>query len=128
MIVEMMMFGLVQVAEAPTIISERRVFSLPNEIAPAIAPYLLCMVEDRNSRVMGSTTGDAARAAIERLKADCRSERDQAETRAQEMLRVSSVPNSDRSRLIADALASIDHSQDHIADRLDQANSSQSRR
>ena len=125
MMIAMLMLGMIQPAEEPTIIRERQTLALPSEIAPAVAPYLMCMLEDRNARIPGSRTGEAVRAAIEQLRTDCRDERDGAELRAREMLRASNGPEADREQMIEGALISIDHSRDNIAERLDRVNSPQ---
>ncbi len=122
MIIAMLMLGMIQPAEEPIILRERRTLALPREIAPAITPYLMCMLEDRNARIPGSRTGNAVRAAIEQLKADCREERNEAELRAREMLRTSNLPDADKEQMIEGALISIDHSQQYRAERLDQFN------
>ena len=119
-----MLLAMIQPVETPTVSRERQTLSLPREIAPAVVPYLKCMLEDRTARIAGSRTGEAARAGIEQLKADCRSERDVAQARARQMLKASTVPEADREKLIETSLSSIDHSQDHIALRLDRANPS----
>ena len=96
--------------------------ALPGEIASALEPYLMCMVTDRDQRFLGVSTGDAARAAVERLRADCRTARDTAQVRAREMLQGSPVAEASRERIITDALTSIDHSRDDVAQHLDAVN------
>jgi hypothetical protein len=121
--IAMMLIGMMQPAGQVVTIPDRQTLTLPNEIAPALFPYLACMLQDRNSRIPGAQTGDAARAGIEQLRTDCQPDRDKAEARAREMLRTSNMPDTDRKALITSSLRSIDHSRDNIAQRLDQANS-----
>ena len=125
MIFALLLAATIRGAEVQRTISERQSLSLPGEIAPAVVPYLQCMLTDRGGRLAGSRTGDAVRAGIEQLKTDCRTARDQAETRAREMLKASKAPEADREQMIKASLDSIDHSQDHIAERLDRAISGQ---
>ena len=128
MMIAVMLIGMMQSAEQVAIIPDRQALTLPNEIAPAVLPYLACMLQDRNLRLVGSSTGDAARAGIEQLKTDCQPARREAEARARAMLRTSNVPEANRETMISSALGSIDHSRDKIAERLDQANAAKSRR
>lgn len=123
MIFALLLAATIQGPEVQRTISEQRSLSIPGEIAPAVVPYLQCMLTDRGGRLAGSRTGDAVRAGIELLKADCQAERDRAETLARDMLKASKAPEADREQMIAASLASIDHSRDHIAERLDRANS-----
>ena len=125
MIFALLLAATIQGPEVQRTISERQSLSLPGEIAPAVVPYLQCMLADRGGRIAGSRSGDAVRAGIEQLKTDCRAERDQAEARARDILKASKAPEVDREQKITASLNSIDHSQDHIAEHLDQANSGQ---
>lgn len=120
--IAVLLLGLLQSDEQPTIVQEQRTLSIPREIAHAVAPYAMCMAQDRNQRMLGSRTGAAVRAAIELLKSDCRPERDQAEVRASESLGASNMAEAIRSTMIGDTLASIDRIHDHVAERLDRAN------
>ena len=122
MMIAMMLIGMMQPEQQVATIPDRQALTLPNEIAPALMPYLACMLQDRNSRILGTRTGEAARAGIEQLKTDCQPDREKAEARARETLRSSNVPDNDREDMIATSLQSIDHSRDNIARRLDQAN------
>ena len=123
--IETVLIAMMQPAEQVAIIPDRQALSLPNQIAPAVFPYLACMLQDRNSRLLGSRTGEAARRGIEQLKADCKSVRQMAEIRAREMLRNSEVSEASWEDVIAESLTSIDHCRDNIAVRLDEANPAQ---
>lgn len=121
MMIAMLLLGLIQPADEPVIVREQRTLALPREIAHAVAPYAMCMLEDQNDRMPGSETGDAARAAIKLVKADCGSVRDQAESQARESLRASNMSETGRVSMIAETLNSIDQILDHVAERLDAA-------
>jgi hypothetical protein len=101
--------------------------ALPNEVAPALMPYVQCMFSDSQERLMGVSTGEAARAAVARLLGDCRGVRDTAEQRSRERLERSDVSESDRERIISEALVSVDHMRDDVAEHLDQVNARRER-
>jgi hypothetical protein len=106
-------------AERTGLVGEPQSLSLPGEIAPAVSPYLACMVGDRHQRLLGVSTGDAARAAVDRLRSDCRPARDQAEADALRLLAASGVSPGRRAGMVAEVLVSIDRSRDNVAVRLD---------
>jgi hypothetical protein len=109
----------------PQPVGERRLrqsVALPGEIADAVQPYLMCMVEDRRERLMGVSTGEAARAGIQKLRADCAPMRDQAASSARDALRTSRTPAARHEELIRDTLTAIDRSRDGIAEHLDRVN------
>jgi hypothetical protein len=97
----------------------RQSVALPGEVADAVQPYLSCMVEDRRNRLMGVSTGEAARDAIQKLRADCASLRDQAAINARASLRTSRTPAARHEEIIKDALTAVDRSRDGIAEHLD---------
>lgn len=103
-------------------VRQRQSVSLPGEIASLLAPYLICMLEDRAERLLGVSTGPAARAAVERLKNDCRSARDAAERASREHLRSGRLPASRQDAIVAAGLAAIDQSRENIVEHLDGVN------
>lgn len=100
----------------------RQSLALPGELGTSVDAYLQCMLSDRNDRLLGVSTGAAARSAVERLMEDCRATRDEAEGRAREVLRTSRVPEARREALIAETLTAIDRSRDNVAEHLDRVN------
>jgi hypothetical protein len=120
-----LMVGALQPAESGTLVREQHALSVPNEIAPAVIPYLKCMVEDRKGRLFGPRNGLTGHAALELLKADCKSERQSAEIAARKTLTASNAGHPDNERMISTTLTSIDHAQDSVAERIDRTNPSQ---
>ena len=122
MIWAIVLLGVGQTAQPNVESRSRSSLSIPAEIAPAVFPYLQCMVRDESQRIMGVSTGAAARAGIQLLLGDCREFRVLSEARAREMLRSTRYPAGGRERMIADTLSSIDHSRDDVAAHLDRVN------
>ena len=122
MIWALVLLGVVQSAQPNLEARSRSSLSIPAEIAPAVIPYLQCMVRDEGQRIIGASTGAAARAGIQLLLGDCRQVRVDAEARAREMLRSTRYPAGDRERIISATLSSIDRSRDDVADHLDRVN------
>ena len=101
--------------------------SIPPEIAPAVIPYVQCVMNAMNeeAEVAPIATADAARAAQQRALATCQATRNEAKAAALKILSRSSAVHGDTEGFVESALTSIDHINDKIAERLDQANSSQ---
>ena len=94
---------------------------VPNEIAPAVVPYLQCIMQSTNTLLKGAavSTGDAFRAVQARAVSECSSARIAARSRALEMLSTSAKPEADREAFVDNALNSIEHIQDKDAETLD---------
>ena len=83
--------ALVQAPEPPAPqlerrVATRRVLDIPDEIAPAIIPYLQCAMASRGVEQRVSENGPRVRPAAP-MGADCASHRAEAARRAEEMLR-----------------------------------------
>lgn len=104
-----------------TLVRERRAFYIPDEIAPAVIPYVRCVTDAfraEGDRV-DMTTGETARAAQARALASCASVRAEAKTAAQAMLARTDIAPAAREPFVKQALAAVDHIHDHIAETLD---------
>jgi hypothetical protein len=126
MILAMLLAVIAQPADAG-IVRRGHSLTVANEIAPAVMPYLQCVLTDERERLMGVSTGPQARAAIAHLLSDCHDARSIAESHARQMLEDSAVPETDRDHLIRSALTSIDHSRDDVAQYLDEVNARRER-
>ena len=83
--------------------------NIPNEIAPAVVPYVGCVLASRGIEVRGSPDGADPRRPSAAIGADCTPQRAEAARRADEMLRSQHRGDRDQRRaLIERALADVD--------------------
>src|SRR5688572_13224865 len=99
MIWAMILLGLGQTSQPSVETRTSSTINLPDAIAPAVIPYLKCMVLDGAQHMEGVSTGEAARAGIQKALEACRPLRDEAETRARAMLRSSPHSAGERERM-----------------------------
>jgi len=84
--------SLLQAAQAPPVqppaqlVETRRVLDIPDEIGPAIVPYVQCLMASRGVEQRASVGGPVVR-PVAPVGSDCTSVRTQAARRAEDMLR-----------------------------------------
>ena len=113
-----MMLGLLlllgaQDVPAATITRERsKSVTIPDEIAPAVFPYLRCLSDGFNaeSKKHGAVLdGGALKSANVAARSGCAKERVEAKTQAEQLLKKQgSAPAADRAKLIEDALTGVE--------------------
>lgn len=104
---------------------ERNSLTLPGKIGPALSPYLMCVNEATNDELVTNepaTTGALVLAAQTRAVARCQDQRAAAKSGALALLENDIRPVADREREVEQALHSIEHSFDGVAETLDRKN------
>ncbi|MEA3018221.1 MAG: hypothetical protein QOI38_2943 [Sphingomonadales bacterium] len=103
-------------------------FSAPESIAPAIGPYVDCLlvgVRERSQRA-GPLHADGIRRLIDQQLAACRDIRARARTEAIRLLEAdTSVARADRMPLIERVFRDIDHSLDPLVEQIERAERSE---
>lgn len=93
---------------------------VPNEIAPAVLPYLMCVMEGVNASSPLSSS-DEVRTAQLRAMEDCSPVRQEAKADAMKMLSGSKIPAGKRDAFVEEALTRLAHIHDGLAVQLDAA-------